>query len=345
MIKKLSLVMISLCLVACSQMPAKPSAPSVMPESSSEAYLSAPVVTFVHSADVNEFVQKMVEQYHFDPDSLSALLSQAQMDPLLISMMNHPNEKRLSWYQYRALFINPEVIKEGQDFVQQNQEAFKLAERRYGVPPGVIAGIVGVETRYGLNEGHVSALNALYTLSFAYPRRETYFQNELAQFLVLTRAANLDPVQVKSSYAGALGMPQFMPSAYRQYAVSEAKHYPDLFNNSSDVILSVGHYFAQMGWQKGEPIAVPAVSSRKTPISGALIDQSMTLAQFAQLGIVPTGLKHAARYRDQTAKLLELKGKSAPEYWLVFHNFSVIKRYNASALYAMTVFQLSALIQ
>ncbi|MCX7122183.1 MAG: lytic murein transglycosylase, partial [Gammaproteobacteria bacterium] len=189
-----------------------------------------------------------------------------------------------------------------------------------------------------------SALNVLYTLSFAYPRRETYFQNELAQFLVLNRDAHFDPLAVKSSYAGALGMPQFMPSAYRQYAVASGHHYPNLFSNPDDVILSVGHYFAKMGWQKGMPVALQAIDLHDQPIPDAFVNQSLSLKAFAHAGIVPVNLSHPKRDENMQAKLLKLQGVNGPEYWFVFHNFNVIKRYNASDLYAMTVFHLGQFV-
>ncbi len=336
--KQLSVLVLGLVLVGCSSAPqksqpivTKPVAPAVASE-------------WVQTADVQAFIGQMVLRYGFKADSLQALLNQAQLVPSLIQSMNHPSETRLVWYQYQALFIKPAVIQGGKKFMLQHEHVLHVAQERYGVPPGIIVGILGAETRYGQNEGSVSALNALYTLAFAYPRRGAYFQNELAQFLVLTRDAKLDPVAVKSSYAGALGMPQFMPSSYREYAVSSGPHYPDLFSDFSDVVLSVGHYFAEKGWQSGEPIAVQVTMLHHQAKMSSLIGQTLTLRQFAQAGVVPLPSSQARYPHALAAKLITLQGKTAPEYWLLFHNFNVIKRYNASDLYAMTVFQLSELV-
>ena len=339
--KKIVIVAVSLFLSACSTNVSKQSTSAPVPLAQVTSSAPPAVVMLPHSADVSQFVQQMVRQYHFDAGSLNALLSQAQIVPSLVGQMNHPNEKRLTWYQYQRLFISPAAIQEGQNFLKKNKKVLHLADKRYGVPPGIIVGILGVETRYGLNEGHVSALNALYTLSFNYPRRETYFQNELAQFLVLTRDANFDPLAVKSSYAGALGMPQFMPSAYRQYAVADGSHYPNLFANPNDAILSVGNYFAKMGWQKGMPVALHAIDLQDRPIPDSFVNQTLTLKQFAAAGIVPVNFPHAKKCSGMQAKLLRLEGANGPEYWFVFHNFNVIKRYNASDLYAMSVFDMS----
>ena len=342
--KKLGIVAISFFLLACSTSTPKQVAPVSMPVATANANAQTPVAMLPHSADVNEFIQKMVVQYHFDGGSLSALLSQANIVNSLVTQMNHPNEKRLSWYQYQKLFVSAKAIQGGQAFLKQNQKVLHLAERRYGVPPGIIVGILGVETRYGLNEGHVSALDALYTLSFDYPRRETYFQNELAQFLILTRDANFDPLEVKSSYAGALGMPQFMPSAYRQYAVSSGHHYPDLFSNSEDAILSVGNYLAKMGWQRGMPVALQAIDLHDQPIPDSLVNQTLSLKAFAKAGVVAVNLPHTRSALSMQAKLLKLQGADGPEYWFAFSNFNVIKRYNASDLYAMSVWSMSQFV-
>ncbi len=337
--RKITIITISCILAACSSAPQKSSSgPSAVASTTPAAEV------YVPATNVNQFVQQMVRQYHFDAAALTAVLSQAQVNTHLINMMNHPSEKRLAWYQYQALFITPQVIQKGQVFLQKNQHAFHLATERYGVPPSIIAAILGVETVYGANEGHISALNSLYTLAFAYPQRQTYFQKELAQYLLMTREAGFDPLTVQGSYAGALGMPQFMPSSYREYAVSNTRAYPNLFSNPEDAILSVGNYFAKKGWQAGQPVALQVIDLHDRPIPEALVNQTLTIKQFKAAGVVPINLGHSKKDQSLQAKLLCLQGKVGPEYWLVFHNFQVIKRYNASDLYAMAVFQLSQFV-
>jgi membrane-bound lytic murein transglycosylase B len=266
---------------------------------------------YSQQAPVNQFIQKMVVKHHFNQCQLTQLFNQVQPQPHIIQTMTAPHEG-LPWYKYRAIFLTPSRAQEGADFWNQHAATLQYAQVHYGVPPQIIVAILGVETRYGRFEGTYRVIDALSTLSFAYPPRATYFQSELEQYLLLTQEMPLDPLAVKGSYAGAIGLPQFMPSSYRHYAVdSTGKGYSNLMSNPDDAILSVANYFKADGWQTGGPVAMPV----KQPV-----------------------------ITSKRASLLTLKGEQGPEYWLTYHNFHVIMRYNASPQYAMAVYQLSEAI-
>lgn len=297
---------------------------------------SAPLAHSGLPADQQAFIERMVKTEQFNAADLEILFRQAKINPTRIAQMNRPLES-LSWTRYQQLYVRPSLVAKGRVFLQMNQKALLEVETQYGVLPQVIVSILGVETNYGGNEGDSDAFNTLFTLAFNYPRRASFFQNELASYLVLTREAGWDPLVLKSSYAGALGMPQFMPSVYRQYAVSDSHNYPDLFHNTNDAIGSVGNYLSKMGWQRGGPVVVKADFSKGVVLTPALKKDTLTLLQFKKAGI-------HAEYKmpaDLQACLIILQGQKGPEYWLAFHNFYVIKRYNASNLYAMAVWELS----
>lgn len=293
------------------------------------------VVSATLPADQQAFIDRMVKAEGFNAGDLQKLFLQAKVNPVRVKQMDRQLES-LTWGRYQQLYVRPSLIEKGQRFLQENHMALAAAETQYGVPSQIIVGILGVETNYGDNEGDSNALNALFTLAFHYPRRAAFFQNELASYLVLTREAGWDPLSLKSSYAGALGMPQFMPSVYQQYAVSNSQNYPDLFHNKNDAIGSVGHYLSKMGWQRDQPIVVKADLSKGVVLTDSLKNDTLTLLQFKKAGI-------HAEYKmpgDLKACLIILQGEKGPEYWLAFHNFYVIKRYNASNLYAMAVWEL-----
>ncbi len=286
-------------------------------------------------ADQQAFVDRMVKTEQFNAGDLQKLFLQAKVNPVRVRQMDQPLES-LTWGRYQQVYVRPSLIEKGQIFLQENHMALAAAETQYGVPSQIIVGILGVETNYGGNEGESNAFNALFTLAFNYPRRAAFFQNELASYLLLTRETGWNPLTLKSSYAGALGMPQFMPSVYQQYAVSNSQNYPDLFHNTNDAIGSVGNYLSKMGWQRGGPIVVKADLSKAVVLTDSLKNDTLTLLQFKKEGI-------HAEYKmpgDLQACLLVLQGQAGPEYWLAFHNFYVIKRYNASNLYAMAVWEL-----
>jgi len=208
------------------------------------------------------------------------------------------------------------------------------------VPPHIIVAILGVETLYGKHQGNYRVIDALSSLAFSYPRREKFFKKELAQFLLLTREENIDPLSIKGSYAGAMGQPQFMPSSYRYYAVDgTGNRKRDLLNSDADVIFSIANYFKQHGWQAKQDIVAPAIvkNSKYVAINAAARKAKYPIKTLAKYDIRPLKPQPDARL----AGLIILNAKTQPEFWLGFNNFYVITRYNTSKLYAMAVYELA----
>lgn len=297
--------------------------------------------------EVQQFISEMVTKHNFDQQKLVTIFDQVQPNPHIIDIISAPHEG-LPWYRYRTLFVKQERAQLGAKFWQEHASVLATAEKKYGVPPQAILAILGVETDYGNFLGKYRVIDALSTLAFYYPPRASYFRSELEQFLLLTRENSLDPLKVVGSYAGAIGQPQFMPSSYRHYSVDTAnKGYSDLMSDDNDAIMSVANYFKAYGWQNGQPVAIPARVEGKRFSAlrfEALLGppkNKMTIAQLKQYGVYPT----QAVAEDQRASLLPLQGKEGLEFWLVFHNFAVIMRYNTSAHYAMAVDQLGGLIK
>jgi membrane-bound lytic murein transglycosylase B len=290
--------------------------------------------------EVRAFIDEMARKHDFDARALSELFAALQPRADIIAKISRPAEKTKPWYAYRAIFLDEQRIDGGVAFWRAYQAILARAEQHYGVPAEVIVAIIGVETRYGQITGADGVLEALATLAFDYPPRADFFRAELEHYLLLTRAEGIDPLTLHGSYAGAMGLAQFMPSSYRAYAVDfDGDGRRDLWQNPADAIGSVANYLHEHRWQRGGPIALPAQvqGSQYQALLSKELTPRVTIAQWRRLGVLPA-LPVAA---EQRAILLELEGTSGAEYWLGFANFYAITRYNRSPLYAMAVFQLS----
>lgn len=210
---------------------------------------------FGEREDVQAFIQHVSEKDNFDAQKLTGIFNQVNPKRMIVRSESKPHEVTMTWEHYRNIFLTPAHIQRGADFWRAHEDTLILAQQKYAVDPEVIIGILGVETDYGKYLGKFKAMDALSTLAFNYPRRKYFFQSELEQYLLLTRDLDIDPLSLQSSYAGALGLPQFMPSNYRHLAVSKNGRTPDLFNNPDDAILSVANYFHHEGWQAFQPVA------------------------------------------------------------------------------------------
>lgn len=295
---------------------------------------------FIQRHDVQQFIQHMVMKYGFKKQSLYALFSAVKLRPQVIHHINKPLEKE-AWKTYQALFITQSRIEHGVQFWNKYESALRKAEKIYGVPASIIVATIGIETKYGQNVGEYRVIDSLTNLAFSHTPRAAFFRQELEEFLLLTREQHLNPLKVMGSYAGAIGQPQFMPSSYRYYAVNFSNSgKTDLVYNEVDVIGSIANYYKLHGWIANEPIAVPAhfIGDRyRYLINSDKISRPLSISALAKYGIVPKkklmpGLK---------VKVIALDSRSSKEYWLGFHNFDVIKRYNPNDLYAMAVYQLS----
>jgi len=288
---------------------------------------------------INQFIENMVASYQYDADKLHSLFSQVKLSQRVLEAISRPAEK-LPWYEYRTLFLQPDRIEQGLIFWERYQTALKRADQLYGVPAHIIVAIIGVETRYGQSTGKDRVMDALVTLAFHYPERSDFFRNELEEYLLLTREQGIDPLSIKGSYAGAMGIPQFIPSSYRRYAIDfDDDGKIDIWNNPVDAIGSVANYFNQYGWEMGEMIAVPAEiqSNQYVEILNDDPEPHIRADELKKYGI------NQPEYVPPEAllKLLRLDTSEGEEIWLGLNNFYVITRYNHSVLYAMAVYQLS----
>jgi len=290
-------------------------------------------------ADVEVFIDEMVEEYDYDRETLRDILRQAEIKQTIINKISKPAERTLSWAGYRPIFITKERIQAGAVFWRENRAALKKVSNDTGVPIEIIVGIIGVETYFGRITGGHRVLDALATLAFAYPPRSKFFRSELEHFLLLVREEEMQATDAVGSYAGAMGRPQFMPSSYRSYAVdSTGDGKRDIWNNWTDVAGSIANYFLAHGWKPGQEIAAQATLGQSWNGSSPkkMLKPEDTVSSLSKKGVMfSTDLP-----ADHTAQLLTLEGSNGNEYWVGFHNFFVITRYNHSVMYALAVHQL-----
>ncbi|MBE0510367.1 MAG: lytic murein transglycosylase B [Chromatiales bacterium] len=307
--------------------------------------LAAPVHALpAQFPELNGFIDEMVDKHQFQRDALHALFAQARHQPEIIELMTRPAERR-PWHDYRPIFLTEQRIRGGVEFIQEHQDLLARAEQEYGVPPHVITAIIGVETFYGRHKGRHRVIDALTTLGFDYPPRATFFRGQLEQFLLMSREEQRDPLAFVGSYAGAMGMPQFIPSSFRAYAVDfDGDGRRDLWDNHADIIGSVANYFAEHRWQPGQPVVARATLSGAEP--QALIAKGVR-PSIAQSELKAHGINTQVDLpADAQLALIALdRSPEEKEYWLAMHNFYVITRYNRSQLYAMAVHQLSEAIR
>jgi membrane-bound lytic murein transglycosylase B len=289
-------------------------------------------------------------QYGFTAAELGqvqAALEQARLLPQLIEAERNSKERILSWDAYRALHVTAANLAAGLRFMDQQRRWLARAQARYGVPPEVIAALLGVETKYGANSGRVRVLDALVTQGFHHPTRAAFFFEELTQFFVLCRDQHLDPTQPLGSYAGAMGMAQFMPSTWRRLAVDfDGDGSVDLWS-APDAIGSVANYLVnydpQRTWRRDEPLLAAVLPSSQP--SDALTP-NLKFATYTFAGLRAGGIATRAWFPDtQEAGLVELVGNGGSEYWIALPNFYSVMAYNPRVFYAMTVAELAAALE
>lgn len=293
---------------------------------------------FTNHQDYQLFKHKLVSTGKITSWQIDSIMEQAVFKDNIISIMDRPGESK-PWYQYRTSMVTDSKIARGKKFLSQNRKYLDKAEYQYGVPKSVVLGILGVETVYGANKGNFRALDALATLAFGYPRRAEYFQNELAEFILMTQEQGLSPTSVKSSYAGAMGYPQFMPSSFRKWAVDfDGDGRIDLNNSPADAIGSIANYLYQHGWQPGTPIGYRAFyyGNNDENVITKDLTQPMPAGYFIDRGLKPA--YDIGRIAPVTG--VRLEGNGQPLYWLNTPNFQVITTYNKSRKYATAVWQL-----
>jgi membrane-bound lytic murein transglycosylase B len=299
---------------------------------------------YAERAEVQAFIRQMVERQGFVESELNTLFSRVQRADPVLSAIQQPAEKVRAWPDYRATFLTDERIAAGAAFWRAHGKTLERAARQYGVPPEYIVAIIGVETFYGRQTGRWRVVDALSTLAFDYPPRANFFRSELEHFLLFARDANVDVFSVRGSYAGAMGLPQFMPSSARQYAVDyDRDGHINLHRSAVDAIGSVGNYLRSHGWRRDGAVLFHArvTGEDYKPLVADSLKLGPTLGELAQAGVElrTWGLPHAESDR---AMLVELKNPGEPsEFRVGLHNFHVITYYNRSVYYATAVTDLA----
>ncbi len=288
------------------------------------------------------FIQSMIGQFGYREQELQQIFSQVSVDQKILKKISRPAEKTTPWYRYKKIFLDEQRINNGVVFYQKHQQVLDEAYERFGVPQSIIVAILGVETRYGKVMGNDKVITALSTIAFNYPKRERFFSKELRAFLQMAKQENFNPLLPKGSYAGAMGMAQFMPSSYLHYAVDyENDGKKDLWKNPNDAIFSIANYLAENGWQRNKPI----VDTTYVPLSyqGKFSHKPFTtLDKLNKKGIY---LNNMVVVNSTKVGLLALDGKTHKNYYITFPNFAVITTYNTSPMYAMAATELSRIIE
>ena len=293
-------------------------------------------------SDVKSFIDDTAKEFDLDKKVIADLLAQAESKQAILDAISRPAERVVPWFEYRDRFLTERRIQQGADFWSANAASLEGVR-----DPGIaatISGILGVETSYGRITGRYRVIDALATLAFDYPPRAPFFRGELQQFLLMARDEHIDPKTALGSYAGAMGIPQFIPTSYRRYSIDgngDGKR--DLWSSYEDVISSVANYLRVHGWREGEPVVANA-TLKDTDLSRfnvATIELNETVQSLRDKGVTFS----TQQPDDAPAMLVVLQGKDGPEYRVGFNNFYVITRYNRSTMYALAVHELGSAIQ
>jgi membrane-bound lytic murein transglycosylase B len=299
------------------------------------AAASAAAQGYGERAEVRRFMAELAQRHGFVESELVQLFSRVQRADSVIAAMERPAEFTRTWPEYRATFLDEKRIAEGLQFWHKHRRTLERAERAYGVPPQVVVAIIGVETFYGRNTGRWRVVDALATLAFDYPPRAGFFRSELENYLIFARDRGVDVFAMKGSYAGAMGLPQFMPSSARVYGVDFDKDGHVDLRRSTDAIGSVANYLKQHGWQRGAQVQLKAnASGEGRALAGGGFVPRQRLSELIAAGVE---LDPAPADAEAKAALIDL----GTELRAGLQNFYVITRYNRSALYAAAVADLA----
>ncbi len=294
-------------------------------------------------SELTGFIRRMAEEHGFSTKDLHRVFARVHYREDIIEAIERPKEA-LPWYEYRNLFVTDQHAQRGKIYWTEHATALSRARELYGVAPEIVVAVLGIETQYGRNKGEYPVVDALTTLMLGYPPRAEFFRRELEEYLLLARELDADPLTIKGSYAGAMGLPQFIPSSYRRYAVDfDGDHRRDLLTSAEDAIGSVANFLNAHGWEANQPV------SEDVDLEGSLY------VWVEKLGVKPIlSVRHLGTYgvfprnpegEDRSAALIVLDGERGPIYRLGYNNFYVITRYNRSTRYAMAVYELGQMIR
>lgn len=296
--------------------------------------------------DVKDFINYMSEKHKFTKEELTSIFSNISSSEDVIKNITRPAEK-FSWSRYKKIFLTKERVSKGVDFWLENKSLLEKANEKYQIPPEIIVSIIGVETFYGERKGGYPVIQALSTLAFDYPKRSKFFRKELENFLLLSRENNLDTLNLEGSYAGAIGIAQFMPSSYRAYAKNfEDTGNVDLISNKAHAIASVANYLKAFGWKPGQSVIHKAHTNTKSysnvVAQGSNPVPEHTLDMLSKYQVFPK--EKLNNIKDKFA-LIEFEDENKNELYLARNNFYVITRYNHSSNYALAVYELAQMIK
>ena len=295
------------------------------------------------TTEIEPFVARMAETHGVPAHRTRALLTDARVLDSVLEAVQRPAERK-PWYEYRRIFVTEKRIARGAVFWRAHASSLERAAERFGVPPEIVVAIIGVESFYGVHRGRIRVLDALATLGFRYPKRSAFFLSELEAFVLLSNEEGVDARSVKGSYAGAMGIAQFISSSYRRYAIDfDGDDSRDLMQSPEDAIGSIANYLSMHGWLPGAAIAARAEvegDAFRTVVEQG-IKPHASLASMRAKGV--SFATYAAE--EELGALLEFETKNGPEYWIGLTNFYVITRYNHSRLYALAVLQLARRIR
>lgn len=293
--------------------------------------------------ELGGFIEEMAQKHGLPEDELARWFEKTRIRQDALAAIRAPKEA-LPWHRYRELFVTRPSAQRGARFWREHAQTLVRAEREFGVDAATIVAILGIETQYGRNGGRYPVMDTLVTLMLEYPRRRSFFRRELEEYLLLTREHKFDPLELRGSYAGAIGVPQFIPSSYRRYAVDfDGDRRIDLIGSYADAIGSVASYFRQHGWQQGTPvIADIELNSELIAWLAKLGDRPVVPMRYLLgYGVLPLDYGNI----DQSAALIRLEEPAGAVYRLGYNNFYVITRYNRSRNYAMAVYELARSIR
>lgn len=303
----------------------------------------AATASYLQHDGVREFIDDVSAREGFNAAELRGLFEAVERQDDVLERIARPAED-LPWKRYRPIFVTEARVTGGMAFLREHRALLERAEQRYGVPPEVTTAILGVETYYGRHEGGFPVLDTLVTLAFDYPPRASFFRSELEHFLLLAREERVDPRTAQGSYAGAMGMPQFISSSYREYAVDfDSDGQRDLWGSAADVVGSVAAYLSRHGWQRGRPVA-EQLHPEDERYRGLLRSNLKPSIDGDRLRAAGLSLRFPLAEGERVT-VFELEGSDGPEVWAGWRNFHAITRYNHSPLYALAVHQLSVRIR
>jgi membrane-bound lytic murein transglycosylase B len=334
------LVSFLLVLAAAGAMAAPPTAPAHKH--------AAPAPGYADRSDVRRFVDELVRDQRFERRQVLEWMRAARYQAKIIEAMQRPILEPPKWFEYSPRFLAQARIDGGLAFWRANADALERASAQFGVPPEIVVAIIGVETYYGRNLGSHRVIDALSTLAFDYPRRGPFFRGELKEFLLFARAEGISPIVPKGSFAGAMGVPQFMPGSVRRYAIDyDGDGHVDLWNSAADAIGSVANYLARHDWLRGQPVMLPATidDTQRDAIVARLdggISERRPVEAWTFDGVRAIGAPDDLAAEPVGVLLLEESADGDASYWVACPNFYVITRYNKSRLYAAAVTALAS---